>query len=193
MKKLVLLFVFGFIAFASNAQTPTKIGYADPDYILSQLPEAKQIDTELKSLQNQLKTQIEAKAQEFQKKLKDYNDNINTMLLPVKENTERELQQLQANYEKLQQDAQTSIQSKQNQLMQPVLLKIGKAIEEVAKENTYTLIINSQVGGLDVVLYGDEKLEVSDLVLKKLGVTPKPAETTAPQPNTAQPNANKPK
>lgn len=192
MRKLVLLFVFSFAAFVSNAQAPVKIGYADPDYILGQLPEAKQIDSELKSLQTQLKNQIDGKVAEFQKKLKDYQDNLNTMLAPVRENTERELQQLQQNLEKLQQDAQTSIQTKQNQLMQPVYQKIGKGIEDIAKENGYTLILSNQVGGLDVVLYGDEKVDVSDLVLKKLGVTPKPRETAPTTTNTPAPQGTTP-
>lgn len=189
MRKLILFFVLGFVMITSSyAQTTVKIGYADPDYILSQMPEAKQIETDLKSLQTQLKAQIDGKVAEFQKKLKDYQDNLNTMLAPVRENTERELQQLQQNLEKLQQDAQTNIQTKQQSLMQPVYQKIGKAIEETAKENAYTLILSNQVGGLDVVLYGDEKIDVSDLVLKKLGITPKPAETTkTPAPNTTQP------
>ena len=188
MRKLVLFFVLGFVAITSYAQNPVKIGYADPDYILSQMPESKQIETDLKSLQNQLKTQIDGKVAEFQKKLKDYQDNLNTMLAPVRENTERELQQLQQNLEKLQQDAQSTIQTKQQSLMQPVYQKIGKANEETAKENAFTLILSNQVGGLDVVLYGDEKIDVSDLVLKKLGITPKPAETTkTPAPNTTQP------
>jgi outer membrane protein len=61
--------------------------------------------------------------------------------------------------------------------MDPVYQKVGKAIEDVAKENGFSLILNNQISGLDVILYGDEKLDVSDLVLKKLGVTPKPAST----------------
>jgi len=187
MKKLVLLFVLGFVAATTYAQTATKIGYADPDYILTQLPESKQIEADLKSLQNQLKTQIDGKVAEFQKKLKDYQDNLNTMLAPVRENTERELQQLQTNLEKLQQDAQTTVQNKHNQLMQPVYQKIGKGIEEVAKENGYNLVLSNQVGGLDVVLYGEEKSDVSDLVLKKLGVTPKPVETTPATTTPAKP------
>ena len=189
MKKLLLVLTLAFAGIASYAQAPVKIGYADPDYILSQLPEAKQIDAELKSLQTQLKGQIETKVSEFQKKLADYQANLNTMLAPVRENTERELQQLQQNLEKLQQDAQTTVQNKQNQLMQPVYLKIGKGIEAVAKENGYTLILSNQVGGLDVVLYGEETLDVSDLVLKNLGITPKadtPA-TPAPAPAPAAP------
>jgi outer membrane protein len=184
MRKLVLLAVLGMIAFASHAQTATattKVGYADVDYIFSQMPESKQIDTDLKSLQTQLKNQIDAKYQDYQKKLADYQANINTMIDAVRANTERELVQMQQNIEKLQQDAQTTVQNKQTQLMEPVFKKVGKAIEDVAKENGYTFILSQQIGGLDVILYGDEKMDVSDTVLKKLGVTPKPV-TPAPAP-----------
>jgi outer membrane protein len=183
MRKLVLLLVLGLGAHLSQAQTAsTKIGYADVDYIFSQLPESKAIEAELKSTQAQLKNQIDAKYAEFQKKLADYNANLNTMLDAVRTNTERELQQMQQNIEKLQADAQTTIQTKQTQLMEPVYKKVGKGIEEVAKENGFSFILNQQIGGLDVILYGDEKMDISDLVLKKLGVTPKPATTPQTQP-----------
>ena len=199
MRKFILLAVLGVISFVSNAQTGSKIGYADVDYIFSQMPEAKQIDTELKSLQAQLKNQIETKASEFQKKYGEYTANINTMLEAVRANTERELQQLQQNLQKLQEDAQTTIQNKQTQLMDPVYKKVGKAIEETAKENGFNLVLSQQIGGLDVVLYADEASDISDLVLKKMGVTPKPnqpqtttpATTTTPGAGTAKPGATK--
>jgi outer membrane protein len=186
MRTLLFLLAFGLVTFAANAQAPAttsatvKVGFADPDYILTQMPESKAIETELQSVQNQLRTQLENKQKEFQGKLADYQKNFNTMLDAVRQNTERELQQLQQNLEKLQQDAQTTIQNKQNQLLDPVLNKIGKAIEDVAKEQGYTLVLTTQIGTLDVVLYGDEKVNISDLVLKKMGITPKPAAATTP-------------
>lgn len=184
MRKFALLFVlaFGLITAYAQTTTETKIGYADVDYIFTKMPESKQVETELKSTETMLKNQIEAKAKEFQAKLQDYNANVNNMLDAVRANTERELQQLQDNLTKLQQDAQTTIQNKHTQLMDPVFKKVGKAIEEVAKENGYTFILNQQIGGLDVILYGDEKNDVSDLVLKKLGVTVT-ANTPAPPQN----------
>ena len=135
MRKFALLFVLAFGLITAYAQTPneTKIGYADVDYIFSKMPESKQVETELKSTEAMLKSQIEAKAKEFQTKLQDYNANVNNMLDAVRANTERELQQLQDNLTKLQQDAQTTIQNKHTQLMEPVFKKVGKAIEDVAK------------------------------------------------------------
>jgi outer membrane protein len=185
MRKLVSLVVLSVAFFAAHAQTPattpaTKIGYVDVDYVFGQMPEYKQIEAELKSTQTMLRNQIDSKAQEFQKKLADYNANLNTMLDAVRQNTERELRQMQENLDKLQQDAQTTIQNKERQVMDPVYKKISKSIEDVAKENQFTLILSTQIGTLDVVLYGDEKLDVSELVLKKMGITPKPA-TTTPQ------------
>jgi outer membrane protein len=184
MRKFVLLVVLGFGAIVSQAQTTTpstatKIGYADVDYIYDQMPESKQIEAELKSLQTQLKNQIDTKYADFQKKLADYQQNLNTMLEAVRANTERELQQLQQNLQKLQEDAQTTIQNKQVQLMQPVYKKMGDAVEAVAKENGFSLILTSQVSGFDVVLYADDNSQISDLVLKKMGITPKPAASTA--------------
>ena len=187
MRKLVSLVVLSVAFFAAQAQTPattpvTKIGYVDVTYVFTQMPESKQIEAELKSTQTMLKNQIDTKVQEFQKKLADYNANLNTMLDAVRQNTERELRQMQENLDKLQQDAQNTIQTKNQQLLDPVYKKVSKAIEDVAKENQFSLILSTQVSELDVVLYGDEKLDVSDLVLKKLGITPKPAATTPQQP-----------
>jgi outer membrane protein len=178
MRTLLFLFAFGLLTSAASAQTASKIGYADVDYIFSQMPEFKQIDAELQSLQNMLKKNLETKGAEFQRKVAEYQQNANTMLDAVRQNTERELQQLQANLEKLQQDAQAEVQKKQNTMMEPVYAKVGKAIEDVAKESGFTFILNQQIGGLDVILYGDPSADVSDLVLKKMGITPAVAPAT---------------
>lgn len=177
MRKLIVLiaFVLAAGAFTAEAQTSAnKIGFADVYYIVSEMPEEKQIQAELQSVQNTLKKQMDTKAAEFRQKLEDYQQNMNNMLPAVKANTERELQQLQTNLQQLQEDAQLTIQQKQAQLMEPLYKKVSDAIASVAEENGFTLILTGQVGGLDVVLYGQEQLDVSELVLKKMGITPKP-------------------
>ena len=67
------------------------------------------------------------------------------------------------------------MQKKQSDLIGPVFEKVGKAIEEVALEHGYAYIINPQmIGGGDVLLYSNEQFNISDLVLKKLGVSTSP-------------------
>jgi outer membrane protein len=190
MKKLVFVFAFALVTAVSIAQTtaPAKVGYADVEYIFSQMPEAKTIETELQTLQAQLKKQYDAQVGVFQKKLKEYQDGVNNPSIPeaVKQNSARELEQLQQNIQKFEQDSQADLEKKRNTLLTPVQEKVGKNIEETAKENGFSLILNLQLSGLDVVLYGDEKLDISDLVLKKMGITPPPptpaAGATTPAP-----------
>ena len=177
MRTLVAL-IFGLAAITGQAQTTQKIGYADWEYIFGQLPDYKAIDNELKTHSAQLENQLKAKYSEYSTKLAAYNALPATTAEAVKKDKEAELTQLQESIQKFQQDAQSSLQKKQGDLMEPVFAKVGKAIEEVAKENGFTFIINAQVsGGLDVLLYSDEKFNISDLVLKKLGITPAPIST----------------
>ena len=61
---------------------------------------------------------------------------------------------------------------KQETLMNPLYEKVGTAIEGVAKENGYTHILSARISGLDIILYGEANLDVSDLILKKMGITP---------------------
>ena len=116
---------------------------------------------------------LDAKYKEYETKLKTYQGSAATMVDAIRKDKETELTQLQENIQKFQQDAQTSLQKKQTDLMEPVFGKVAKAIEEVAKENAYSFILTPQiVGGGDVLLYHDEKYNISTLVLKKLGITP---------------------
>jgi outer membrane protein len=182
MRTTFLLILLGCFAFTTQAQTQ-KIGYADTEYIFSQMPEMKQLENDLKTHGTQLENQLKAKYQEYQTKLTAYNGMPATTPDAIKKDKETELAQLQENIQKFQQDAQASIQKKQTDLMEPLYAKVAKAIGEVAKENAYTFVINSQLGaGADVLLYNDENYDVSKLVLKKMGVTPTAAAAPAATP-----------
>lgn len=171
-----LLYIFFFIAiqFSAQSQTPEppqKIGHADWQYIFSQMKEYKQIETDLKTFETQLQNQLKIKNQELEIKFKTYQELPANTPDAIRKDKESELAYLQENFQKFQQDAQLSLQKKQNDLVTPVFDKVGKAIEDVALENGYAYIINPQmVGGGDVLLFSNEKYDISDLVLKKLGI-----------------------
>ena len=172
--KLLFTFLVTLTTFYSIGQTlqaPQKIGHADWEYIFSQLPEYKQIENELKTFETQLQNQLKTKSQEIETKYKAYTALPANTPDAIKKDKESELAYLQENIQKFQQDAQNSMQKKQNDLVNPVFIKVGKAIEEVALENGFSYIINPQmVGGGDVLLFTDEKYNISNLVLKKLGI-----------------------
>jgi outer membrane protein len=182
MRTLLVVIFCGLILSANAQDHPAqKIGYAESDYILSQLPEFQKINSELKIHGGQLENQMKAKYDDYQAKLKAYQGMPATTPDAIKADKERELQALQENIQKFQQDAQSSYQKKTAEVMDPIYKKIGKAIEDVAKENGFSFIINPNIqNGGDILLFSDEKYNISDLVLKKMGVTPAPQPQTTP-------------
>lgn len=174
------------VSFASFGQDVQKLGYADTDYILSQLPDAKKVDTELKAHGSQLESQLKAKADDYQKKAQEFQQKAQSgqWVDAVIQDKQRELESLQQQFQKFQQDAEASFQKKQQDLMAPLYEKVGNAMAAVAKENGYSFImtLNTVGSGEKVLLYKDEQFNISALVLKKLGVTP-----TATAPTTTKP------
>ena len=171
MKKLFFIVVFGVLtAFGAKAQETLKIGYTDVEYILSALPEAKAIESELTDYGQKLEAQLSSKMQDFQTKMADYQKNAQTWLPEIKADKESELQTMQQSIQKFQQDAEGMLQKKQLTLLQPVYDKIQTAIDDVRKENGFTFIFSARPSGLSVILSASEDNDISDLVFAKLGV-----------------------
>jgi len=169
-KFLLLVIFFNVIGFVSQAQTATKIGYANVEYIISKLPEVNKVETELETANTTLKNQLDALVSEYQQKLQEYEQSVGTMLDAVKVVKETELGQMQQRIRDFRANAQTSLQQKQAELMNPLFVKVRSTINELAKEEGFKLILNSQMGGMEIVLFADDKIDVSDKVLKRLGI-----------------------
>ena len=159
-------------ATSAQAQAPLKIGYTDVQYVLSQMTESKQIESELKTYNDQLAAQLKSKSSEFETKVKDYQQKSGTMTEVVKADTEKELQRLQQSIQEFQRTAEQSLQQKQQTLLKPALDKLQKNIDLVADENGFTYVFNSDGGGSPLLLHAPKDGDISDLVLKKMGITP---------------------
>ena len=161
------------------AQSTIKIGYTNVDYVLSQMPEAKQIESELKSFNTQLENQLKAKVQDAQKKYEELQKAGSTMNDVVRNDKIKELENLQSSIQEFERNAANSSEQKKSTLLQPVLEKIQKAIDGVAKEEGFTFVLSTNTAdGSPIILYAGDNENVSLKVLKKLGITPKPATTT---------------
>ena len=112
MKNKFLLAVglmFGMATLPLKAQV--KIGFINADYILSQMPEAKQVEEDLKNTQKQYETLYQGKVKEFQDKLAAFEKlNADTKTPDIiKQDKEKELQNLQTSIQEFQQNSQSSI------------------------------------------------------------------------------------
>jgi outer membrane protein len=167
----VLLLIAGVTAsIFSFAQTDQqKIGHADWNEIVRQLPETKQMEKDLLTYQSQLEQQMRTKSMEFEKKYKEYESLPADTPEAVRKFKESELMTSQESMKKLQQDAYAAIEKKQKELLTPILARIEKAIQQVAAENNLAYILNlNTFNGDKVVLFGSKRFDVTTMVIQKL-------------------------
>lgn len=198
MKKLLIALVCIFSASMTGfaqSDKPLKIGYTNANYIFSLSPKAKEIESELKTRSIQLKKEIEKKEEDFRGKYEEYDKTKGTMSSAIRQSKEEELRSLESIIMNLRQNAEQEIKTKSDELIAPESDRIAKAIKDVASENGYTYIFN---GDPQIMLYGAEAFNITDLVLKKLGIEkpvpgaePKTDAPAAPKPIMANPDAGK--
>ena len=166
MKKgLILILALGLFYTASAQET--KIGFTNADYVLSLMPESKEVQSQVSAYEKQFSNSIQQKYQDFQQQVADYQQNAPTMTEQLRAAKEQELQGLQQSLQKFQQDAEQSIARKQQELYQPLYEKIQNAIDKVAEEKGYTHILRAEA----LLYISDEETgDISKMVLNKLGV-----------------------
>lgn len=171
---IVVVAAFLGVESAIGQGTAIKVGHTNSGYILSQLPDTKKAQTELETVKKQLEKVIQDKSKVFEEKVGRYQASGQSMSQTVRETTEAELQKLQTELRELQGKSETTFMEKQQSLFTPILEKVNKAIREVGKEQGYVYILNGDTGsvGNPVLLYsGSEETDITNLVLKKLGVS----------------------
>lgn len=168
MKIPVLTCLLLFSMENSYAQYDIKIGFADVQFIMERLPDMKKADIELQSMQKQLQHQIEMKTKELEQKYQQYLKDESKMLETVKANTEREIQLLNDNLQKLKEESAAMLQKKESALLEPIYKKLNEAVAAVAREQNFNLILNTNVREVRMILYGDDKVDITQQVLKKL-------------------------
>ncbi|TAG61433.1 MAG: OmpH family outer membrane protein [Runella slithyformis] len=172
---LAAVMVIALASLSTQAQQVQKIGWTDVDYILNVLPDSKRITNELQIQQQQIQKALEEKQKDLQEKYAAYQKNASTWSEIIRADKEKQIQSGQTDLQEFQQSSQETLQKKYQVLINPVMGKIDEAVKIVGKENGFTLILNRDAGAntTPVVLYsGSDDINVTNLVLKKMGVDP---------------------
>ncbi len=169
MKKISMFSVVVLMLVLSTqvlAQGKIKIGHIDSNELLKLMPEREDAQKKLEQHAKTLEQQLMNMGNEFEKKYKEFLEQQATMSELIRQTRTNELQELQMRIENFQLSAQQDLEKREIELLGPIVDKAKKAIEEVAKENGYTYILDVASGAL---LYeaGDDILP---LVKKKLGL-----------------------
>ena len=158
----------------AQEQKPQKIGTLNMEYVLSSMPEIKSIQSTLAGLQTQLQKQGEAKQAQYQQKVVKYQSEGQTMTIGDRQQLEREIAALEEELQSFATSAQTKLETKQAELMGPINKRVGEALEALVAEQGYTHVFNVGVpqAGLEILYFVDPAYDVSNQVLKKMGIEP---------------------
>jgi outer membrane protein len=178
MKKMIKTALFSLVLGLSTSVYAQKFGYIDTNELLASMPEKSNAETQIQNYAKELEAQLKTMSGEFDTKVADYQSKAATMTEAIKKTKEKEIMDLQERIKEFQASAQGEIERKEKELLQPMIEKAKKAIEEVAKENKFTYIFDSGVG---VLLYKPEGDDIMPLVRKKLNITAPAAAPAAPK------------
>lgn len=160
------------LALPAYAQTAPKIGFIDSRAIIAQAPGAQEAQkafeqdmaryqAELETLENELKTQLDA-----------YEKQQVTLSPDARRQRQEELRTKQMAYTQRAQQLEQQAADRQAELVEPIMGRINTVISQIREAEGYALIFDVAGGA---VVAADPALNLTDKVLAQLGANPQNA------------------
>ncbi len=154
------------VALQAGAQN-FKFGYINRDVLFRSIPEYDSASVKVENFRKQLVLQLESMQTDLNRKTADLNDPTKTPSDVIRKTREQEVKDLNTRIQIFQVQATQQINGKNSELIQPIIDKAEKAIQDVSKEQGFTFVFDSSV-----LYYFDEKKSTNlvPLILAKLGI-----------------------
>lgn len=169
IKKITL--IVAFICTATIIASAQKVAIVDTKYILDKIPDYKAAQKKLDQLSEQWQREVDLKNTEVEKMYRDFEAEQVMLSEDLKRkredqlfNKEKELRDLQ----KQRFGFEGDLFKKRQELVKPIQDKVYTAIQKIANQRGYELILDKSEG--ITVIFADPKLDRSDDVLRELGI-----------------------
>jgi outer membrane protein len=165
--KLALLALLFILPAGLSAQT--KLGHINTAALRDMMPEVITANKKLDTIANQYQKQLDELIKDYQSKLEVYQRDFASKPAsdPIRMSKETELVQFEERIKTFREAANNDINTKTQELVEPINKKINDAIKAVALEGKYTYIMEA---GSGMLLYAADNEDITPLVKKKLGL-----------------------
>jgi outer membrane protein len=173
MKKTILGVIAAIFTFSGTVSAQQKIGHINNASIIQAMPEYKQMITDLEKKQDEYAKVYQGMMAEYEKKSKEYQALANDKSAsdPIIDVKFQEVMDLQKRIGDFETKMESDLQKLQGDKYKPIQEKYTKAVKEVATANGFAYILDV----ISLVYFPEGSNDVTDLVMKKLGVTAAPA------------------
>lgn len=170
MKKIILTSVLFLIPILLSAQL--KMGVMDPDVVLDAIPETVQVQTTLENFVQQRQATFQERYQEWLTQITSYSERVESGEITgaALEAEEQRLVEMQEELNSLQERIQRQVQERQNELFNPLLLKVENAMAEVSEELGLDFVMNKTTNTGDPIIYYSSRRapDITERVIQKL-------------------------
>lgn len=157
----VLALITAFAPFAVLAQEAGKYGFVNISKVITQSEEGRAEATELESLGAQKERELNARRQELQDLVKQYEQSVNEGQ-PDTELRDR-VQKLKRELERDVRQAQSDVDTSRQDRIQAIGRKVVELVRQYGQENGYTAIFRTDSGQ---VVYVDETVDITERVIE---------------------------
>lgn len=171
MNKVILMVCVALVASQQGfAGEDLKIGYLDMQKAIQATSEGKSARGELEKIFNSRKTDLKKVEEDLQTKQEDFKKKEMVLSDEVKARKQTELQQDFLKYQEQLQKSQMEIQKKEAELTKPIIEGLRKAIDEIAKTEKYTMILEKSQQG---IIWAKSEIDLTDRLVAEYEKTKK--------------------
>jgi len=197
MKRIALSILTAGVAAIAAAQTgaapatgavPGSIAIINSQRLALESAPGKEAYGRLKKLSDAKKEELDRVEKEARDLVQKLNDQGQSMPADKREALEKQADDKQKAWKRMQEDAQKDLTEAERKEMGALEGRIGPVVKDYFKEKHYAVVLDSRAG----IIYADEATDVTDDVLKRINTTvalPKPAAASgtaaAPKPGGA--------
>lgn len=165
----VAFFLIMFFASSLSVSAQQKYGHIVGTDIMELMPEFKVMKASIERKQRQQENTMISLYKQYEEGMILLSTHAYSLMPAIAEEKQLELMEIKGKIEDLQQNADMEVLQLQQKLTKPIIAKMEKAIDAVAKENGYSYIFDVSTPGI-VVYYPENEGDVTELVKKKMGL-----------------------
>ena len=144
MKRLKSLLI-ATVVFLGTCQTinaQAKTAHVDVNELISKMPAMLDAQKQLEKLSGTYDAEYKTMADEYQNKIKKYDQEASTVTDAVNQTRQTEVQDLVKRIQDYRENAQKELQKKESDMVKPLMDKIRASIAKIGKAKGYQYVLN---------------------------------------------------
>jgi len=140
------LVIAAFLCIAGNqaVNAQAKVAHVDVSELMAKMPAMLEAQKQLEKLSGTYDTEYKGMVDEYQGKLKKYEQEASTVTEAVNDTRSKEVQDMQKRIVDYRDNAQKELQQKEAEIVKPIMDKVKASIQKVGKAKGYQYVLNSE-------------------------------------------------